>query len=248
MSLSSPQPPRVSPEASDADASQRPPDADAGAGVDAESSASFSYRAELGRKALHLLALVVPAQMAWLGKPVALYLLGTGAALGVATDVARAYSPTVSRAVRRLFGPLMRDTELPPVGQGVVINGATSVLVGAALLTWIFPIRLAVPVFVMVMVADAAAALVGRKVGRRRWPGQSHTVEGSLAFVVTGLAVWACFPTVTLAVGAWSVGAAAVAEALPLPLNDNIRVPLVAAFVAALAEIALLGQPVAWFL
>jgi len=73
-------------------------------------------------------------------------------------------------------------------------------------------------------------------------------VEGSLAFVVTGLAVWACFPTVTLAVGAWSVGAAAVAEALPLPLNDNIRVPLVAAFVAALAEIALLGQPVAWFL
>ena len=212
------------------------------------SDAPFSYGAEVKRKALHLAALVVPALMVALGKPEALYVLVPGAAVAIACDVLRAYSPPFRRWIRYVFGPLMRAEEWTPVGGGVILNGATGVLVGAALLTWIVPIRLAVPVFVMFMIADAAAALVGRRLGRHPWPGRPHTVEGSLAFVATGLAVWACFPSVSFVVGVLGVLAAATAEALPLPLNDNIRVPLVAALVAAGAEHVLLGMSVSWFL
>jgi dolichol kinase len=208
----------------------------------------FPYGAEIKRKALHLAALGVPGLMVLLGKPAALYVLAPGAVLAVAADVLRAYSPSFRGWIQWIFGSLMRAKEWTPVGDGVVINGATGVLVGAALLTWIFPIRLAVPVFVMFMIADAAAALVGRRLGRHPWPGRPHTVEGSLAFVVTGLAVWACFPNVSFLIGVLGVVAAAAVEALPLPLNDNIRVPLVAALVTALAERVLLDVPLSWFL
>ncbi len=219
------------------------------AASDAEATpGSFSYAAEIKRKALHLAALVVPVLMSLLGKPDALYLLIPGALLGIAGDVLRAYSPWFRRSIRRIFGPLMRAEEWQSLGDRVVLNGATGVLVGAALLTWIFPIRIAAPVFVMFMIADAAAALVGRRLGRHPWPGRPHTVEGSLAFFATGLGVWACFPSVSFLVGVLVVLAAAVTEVLPLPLNDNIRVPLVAALVTAVADTALLGVPVSWFL
>jgi dolichol kinase len=210
--------------------------------------ASFSYAAEIKRKALHLAALVVPVLMGVLGKPHALYVLIPGALVGITGDVLRAYSPGFRRFIRRTFGPLMRAEEWQTLGDRVILNGATGVLIGAALLTWIFPIRIAAPVFVMFMIADAAAALVGRRLGRHPWPGRPHTVEGSLAFFATGLGVWACFPSVSFLVGVLVVLAAAVAEVLPLPLNDNIRVPLVAALVTAVAEITLLDVPVSWFL
>ena len=183
----------------------------------------------MGRKALHLLALVIPLGMWSLGNPLALYLLGGSALIAVAADVTRAYSSGFNAWIRTIFGPLMRAEELPDVGTRVTFNGATCVLVGAALLTLLFPLRIAVPVLTMTMLADAAAALVGRRIGRHNWGSLSATVEGSTAFVLTGLAVMAAFPSLVYASAAASVVVAAAIEALPLPVNDNIRVPLVAA-------------------
>lgn len=211
------------------------------------SSAAFSYSAELGRKALHLLALVIPFGMWWLGSPLAQYGVGGLALLAVTADVTRAYSHSFNEWIRRLFGPLMRAEELPDVGERITFNGATCVLVGAALLAFIFPLWVAVPVLTMTMLADAAAALVGRRLGRHPWGGLSATVEGSAAFVGTGLAVMACFPSLPFGLAAVSVVIAAIVEALPLPINDNIRVPLAAAAVVAAGEVLLFGQSVSLF-
>jgi dolichol kinase len=140
----------------------------------------------------------------------------------------------------------MRREELPPVGSGVVINGATSVLIGATLLTLFFPIDVAAGVFAMTMIADAAAALVGRRFGRHPWPGSSHTLEGSLAFVVAGGLVVGALPSLPVSVGLPAVVAAAAVEAAPLPLNDNIRVPLVGALVVTAGQMWFLGEIVQW--
>lgn len=207
----------------------------------------FSYSAEVGRKTLHLLALVIPLGMWTLGTPMALYVLGVGAALAVGADVVRAYSPWFNDWIRTIFGPLMRDEELRAVGTGVTFNGATCVLVGAALLTLIFPLRVAVPVLTMTMLADAAAALVGRRLGRHPWGSLSATVEGSAAFVATGLGVMALFPALAYGPAALAVVVAAAVEALPVPVNDNIRVPLVAALVVAGGEALLFDHPLQLF-
>lgn len=208
---------------------------------------SFSYGAEIGRKTLHLFALVIPLGMWVLGMPAALYVLGVCAAVAVAADVTRAFSPAVNEWIRWIFGPLMREKELPETGTNVILNGATCVLVGALLLAVIFPLRVAVPVLTMTMLADAAAALVGRGLGRHSWGSLSATVEGSTAFVITGVSVMALFPALAFLPAAASVLVAAVVEALPLPVNDNIRVPLVAAAVLAVGEAVLLNQPLNLF-
>ncbi len=185
--------------------------------------------------------------MWWLGTPLALYVLGLTAGLALTADVLRAYSPAFSNLIRWIFGPLMRAEELPEVGTRVTVNGATCVLVGAALLTLVFPLRVAVPVLTMTMLADAAAALVGRRIGRHSWGSLSATVEGSTAFVVTGLTVIAAFPALAFGPAAASVLVAAVVEALPLPVNDNIRVPLVAALVVAGGEALFFDRPLHLF-
>ncbi|GIV62562.1 MAG: phosphatidate cytidylyltransferase [Rhodothermaceae bacterium] len=189
----------------------------------------LGYTGELGRKGLHLLTLLVPLGMAWFGRTTALLVLTPLAAMAVGADVLRSRSPAFHAWIDRRFGPLMRRSERAGPGGPVIVNGATWVLVSATLLTLLFPVRIGATALGTFMVADAAAALVGRRLGRHRWPGGLRTVEGSLAFVVAGLGVmtWLGVPAGT---GAVAVVAGAAAEALPGPLNDNLRVPLVMAF------------------
>lgn len=167
--------------------------------------------------------------MAWAGTPTAQSVLSSGALLAVGADLLRAYSVRFNDWIRWIFGPLMRADELPAPGDGITFNGATCVLVGAALLALLFPLRIAVPVLTMSMLADAAAALVGRRWGRHPWGALSATVEGTAAFLVTGGAVMTAFGTLAPLPATAGVVGAAIVEALPLPINDNIRVPLVAA-------------------
>lgn len=203
---------------------------------DLENEVEIPYRAEVVRKSIHLLALVVPLFMWVAGREVALAVLVPLALLSISADVLRARSAWFARLIYGTFGSLMRGSEIPPVGGPVRSNGATWVLVAAALLALLFPLRIAVPAFVMFMISDAAAALVGRRFGCHHWGRGSRTVEGSAAFLATGVIVLAFFPDVPFWTGAASVAVACAAEALPGPLNDNLRVPLVAALVIFLLE------------
>jgi dolichol kinase len=211
------------------------------------SEGNLSYRGEIQRKALHLVALVVPLGMAVLGRATALAVLVPLTLLALLGDVLRVHAPWFRAFIDRWFAVMMRTEEQPPLGGPVVINGATWVLVSATLLAFVFPLRIAVPAFVMFMVADAMAALVGRRYGRLHWGSSPRTVEGSFAFLVTGLAIIAFFPGITFWVGALGVGAACVAEAAPVNINDNLRAPLAAAVVIFALERYVLGIPVALF-
>ena len=208
------------------------------------SASSLSYAGEVGRKALHLLALSIPFGAWAVGMPTALYLLAPAALVAGAADVTRAYSESVNAVIRGIFGALMRAEELPAPRPGVQFNGATCVLVGAAAMVALFPLRIAVPVLAMAMLADAAAALVGRRWGRHTWGALSATVEGTTAFVVTGLGVMAFFSSVALGPAAGGVLVGAGIEALPLPVNDNIRVPVAAAATVVVGEALVLGRSV----
>ena len=210
----------------------------------ADIHAPIPYKAEVIRKAIHLLALVLPLGMALLGKATALILLVPTTALALAGDVLRVRSAWFAGLVERIFGFMMRGEEQPPVGGPVTINGASWVLLSATLLTVIFPIRIAVVAFTMFMLGDAAAALVGRRYGRIHWGRSPRTVEGSLAFLVVGLAVMELldpYSGIVFWIGAVSVAAATLAEVPAGPFNDNLRVPMVAAALLFVLERFVLG-------
>ena len=90
----------------------------------------------------------------------------------------------------------------------------------------------------VVAVGDPAAALIGSRCpGPRVW-GKSPL--GILAFVAASLAVWAILAGAGYGAWSWAVlitaVIAAVVEFLPLPLDDNLTVPLIAGGFMALAR------------
>ncbi len=200
------------------------------------------YRVELQRKAIHLGALVLPLAILAFPRPVVLWGLGVLAVFAVALDVARQRVPAVRRLlVDRVFGWMMRPEEIPPVGGPIVLNGAAWMCVSAAFCAWLFPPGMAAAALAMLMVGDGAAAVVGRRFGRTKWPGSPKSVEGSAAYAVTaflmGLAV-TLWPGVGLTAGVCTVGAlvGAAVEAVPVPLNDNVRVPFLSGLAMLVAS------------
>lgn len=199
----------------------------------------ITYAVELRRKALHLGALVLPLLVLALGRD-ALWLLVPFAAVAVGGDMARARWPWARAWLHRWFGGLMRPEEMPPQGGPVVVNGATAMVVATALCAALVAPPVAAAAVAMQQVGDAAAALVGRRWGRTRWPGSAKSVEGSAAFALVaggaGLAV-AQWPGVELPWPVVLAGAlaATTAEVPRLRVNDNFVVPLAAA--AAMAAL-----------
>ncbi|NNF59082.1 MAG: phosphatidate cytidylyltransferase [Rhodothermaceae bacterium] len=199
------------------------------------------YRAELLRKAIHLGALVLPIGILVLGRTTALWLLVPLAVFALSLDVARQRLPSAHRVIARLFAPIMRPEEQPPLGGPLILNGAVWMCLSAALCAALFREPIAAAALAMLMVGDGAAAVIGRRYGRHRYPFSSKSLEGSLAFFLTAALI--ALPLVLLPLPhppltplQLSVGAlvATIVEALPLPVNDNLRAPLFAGLVMTL--------------
>ena len=204
----------------------------------------ISYSAELGRKALHLGALVIPAAMLVVGREWSVALLVPLALFGMAWDLGRLRWRWLYDITDQTFGAIMRPEERPAFGAPFRLNGATWMCLSAALCALFFPIPVAAAALVMLMVGDGAAAVVGRKLGRTKYPGSPKSVEGSVAFFATALLAswplaWWPAPGLDPLVLVAGAAVAAVVEAIPIPINDNLRVPLVAG--AAMALLVGLG-------
>ena len=202
---------------------------------------ALPYSGEIARKALHLLAMLMPAGMLFVPRPEALVILWTLAILAMATDLWRQHNPTLGSWIDRRLGFMMRASErgLHPDRR---FNGATWVMITAALLLTVFPAKFAAPGMVIAMIADAGAALVGRKIGRHPWPGTSRTVEGSAGFLLTGVLAALLFPGIPWSHRLAAIGVAAVVEIPPIRVNDNLLLP----FAASTVLWWLAGAPPIW--
>lgn len=183
---------------------------------------------ELLRKLFHMLSLVYLAVFAALGREATLWLLGAFFLLDAAVESARLRWPELNRRLLAPFRGITREHEAER------FSGIYWTTLGCWLAIWAFGGRPRAVAAGLVFLAagDAAAALVGRAVGRLRFRsgGRMKSVEGSAAcFVVCALAARALgFGWPGALAGA---AAATVVELLPVPFDDNLWLPLVSAAV-----------------
>lgn len=182
---------------------------------------------ELKRKFFHMFTLLYAALFVYGGRLLSLQVLG-GAFLCVAVaETVRLHHQPFNDRLMSLFGGIHREKEMHRP------SGILWTLAGAFLTIWLIPHPdIVIASLWYLAVGDAAAALVGKKWGHIRIGAKS--LEGSAACF---LACWAA-GTVFLdspggrvpeaAVGAFT---AALLEALPLPLDDNLWIPLVSGLV-----------------
>lgn len=199
------------------------------------SEAALSLTGETFRKLTHLFALIGPL-LAWLLGSTFVIIIGVPLTLmAIAADYFRVRSEGVKRLVEKVFGFTMRDYEKPPIGDAMILNGATWTMMSFTILLLLFDIGIAITMFSACMIGDAAAAMIGRRIGKHPWGRAGCTIEGSAAYFVFGLMTaiaigggdlitWTAysFPLLSLAVGTFF---GVIAEVIPLPVNDNLAAP-----------------------
>ena len=195
--------------------------------MNGDTAASQTYGAEVIRKGIHLFSLSIPIVYYFLSKETALTILIPLTVFFIATDLARLYVKPFGRFYERLFGSILRSHERNDRGRR--LTGASYVLISAALCVWLFPKVIFLTAFAILIVSDSAAALVGRRLGRR--PFLAKSLEGTTAFFVSALIVVGLAPKVTYGLEEYLIGAVAallgaVVEAAPQAVDDNLAIPL----------------------
>jgi dolichol kinase len=183
---------------------------------------------EVQRKAIHLAFILIPLVYFYDVLPRVVIVRGLllATAVSIAVEIVRLHDRRVRRFFKLFFGDLIRRHEQQE------LLGSTYMLIASVITIELFDRPVAVAALGCLILGDTAAALVGRTFGRLRVLGK--TVEGSLAcFAISFLFAWGVvgLPAWLAACGALT---ATLFELLPVPLDDNFRIPLSAGFVMKL--------------
>jgi dolichol kinase len=171
---------------------------------------------ELKRKAIHFIGLSVPV-LYWLtSREFTLCLVGIAVVCALCIEGARLKWEKANNLVFTIVGGYTRNHEQKRV------TGATYYAVASFLVILLFSERVAISSLLFLTLGDSAAALVGTRYGRHKIFQKS--VEGSTAcFLVCSLVGFFMLGWIGV-VGAL---AATIIELLPIPVDDNLRIPLV---------------------
>lgn len=190
----------------------------------------MTIQREIRRKAFHILAgLLLPAiyyVFMLLNRAVlAKWVIFFAAAAILVIDVIRLKHLFIKIIFLDIFGPLLRKHEISE------LTGATYLMISALVCFMIFDESVAILSISYLIVGDSLAALVGRSVGRTKFFEKSFEGAGAglAGCLITGLIIMHLPKTdITLIQMATGALVAVVVEMLPIPLDDNIRIPLAA--------------------
>ncbi len=140
-------------------------------------------------------------------------------ALGI--ELSRMQLPSFRKVFHKLFGLMLRKHEIKD------FTGATFLFLAFMLCVVFFPPKIAFLAMSFLSIGDTFAAMVGISYGKRKFIGLKKTIEGSLGcfastmlfsfFFADGLSPW------VYTLGAFT---ATLAELWIIPIDDNIKIPL----------------------
>jgi dolichol kinase len=179
---------------------------------------------EIQRKLIHISAALIPL-IYYLGaeQRYIFWICAFLAAGFISADLLRLNFTLARRYFLLIFSKLLRETE-----KARKLTGASYLFAGMTLTVLLFDKAAAVPAMLIVTIADPAAALIGKRFGRKKI--LNKTAEGSLGFFVTTALIMITFNEFGRT-GMIVAIIATVIEFLPLWVDDNILIPLGAGLV-----------------
>lgn len=188
----------------------------------------ISFASELKRKMIHISSSWIAFAYLFLNKEIMLIILGAAFIGCLLFDVFRVYSKSFNKFYLKYIGPVLRSHEYHI--KKITFTGATYLMFAALLCVIIFPKEVAIAAILLMTIGDAAAAIVGKSFGKVNI--FTKTLEGSIAFFVSGIIIVFLMPKLStdpneLYVGIAAVIVTSIIEVMPLKLDDNITVPVV---------------------
>ena len=181
---------------------------------------------EYQRKAIHLFNLIIPFGY-WFIIPDQnqfKIIIITFTALFILADYFRKKSKIIKKLFIIFFNKMLREHELK--GQ---FTGATWVMISASVTILVFPKYIAIISLIFMSIGDTFAALIGRKFGKLKIYDKSF--EGFLGGLVACLVAAYCYEPLPFYISGFGALAAMFFETLPLPLDDNFRIPIGSAII-----------------
>jgi dolichol kinase len=186
---------------------------------------------EVLRKLIHLGSTIIPISYLAFDIPriTMAFLLGLASLIVVYIDLGRTRIKWIEALFANVFNNLLRRHE-----RKGMLTGASWVIIGAFVTILLFPRDFAVLALLFMFLGDTAAALVGLQFGKTHiW---DKSLEGTIAGLIVCLAVGIAFPNIPLLVLVCGAITAMVIELLPIPIDDNLRIPVAAGAVMVLID------------
>jgi dolichol kinase len=177
---------------------------------------------EVTRKILHLFSSIIPLGYVWFiqDKEIMVVLLGCLSLIAILLEISRKKWDIVESLFEKHFNFMLRQSEFD---EG--LTGATWLLFGSTITLYLFPIQIAVPSLLFLTVGDAFAAIIGKGIPVGKI-GDKH-LSGTIAGIVTScaIALWINQHLPGEIIILSSV-ASMLVEVAPIPMNDNLTIPL----------------------
>jgi len=148
-------------------------------------------------------------------------------------ELARLQIRAVNRWIFHYFAFILRRREIS------TLTGSSYFLLGCVITVSAFPVYIAVPAILFMALGDPAAALIGIWQGHIRFWDRS--IEGHMACLITCiLCGWVLAGTnddLTMVIASVGIVTATLLQALPLPANDNLTMPVIGATAMYIASV-----------
>jgi dolichol kinase len=182
---------------------------------------------EIRRKIMHIYPIAIPIGYTYLSRETVLMILIPIGACYVFCDVFRHFHQGFKKVFDRVItSNFLREHEkYGLIGSSYFIFGAVASII-------LFPKPVAIASLYILIICDATAGIVGSGWGSIRIFGKS--LEGSLAFFISGMIVIAFTMGDNLLWGVLAVVGGALVELIPTGLDDNFTIPLVAGAIMAI--------------
>lgn len=182
---------------------------------------------ETNRKIFHLCALILPTFYIFISQKFMCIALAIITIITFYLDVSRHYNPKIKWIIAKFFSHLLRKKE----NNEGSLSGASYMSLGFFLTCLFFPKELSIISWLILIISDCVAAIVGTRFGTALSNGKS--LAGSSAFFVSAffISIICCFAlgyktSLFIIVTSCILTTATEFFSAQLKINDNLSIPL----------------------